>query len=288
MESTDAARLHPLDAGHQAGCLELSRSANWNQNAADWQLMLDIGRGWGITAPDGRLVASTLVLPYGGDFAWISMVLVLPQYRRQGHATRLLRVAIAELQARGLTPVLDATPAGRAVYVQEGFVDTWGFARYASAGPLRGSPAHDAGTSVRPLGEKDWQAVLELDRPAFGADRGKLLRSLAARLPESALVAERGGAIEGFLLGRDGRQARQLGPLVASDPVIALALLEAGLARVAPPLFVDVVDRAPALRERLEARGFAVQRPFTRMVRGAPRAPGEAQAVFLVAGPELG
>ena len=288
MASTDAGRPHPLGPQHLAGCLELSRSANWNQNAADWELMLAIGRGWGITAPDGMLLASTLVLPYGGEFAWISMVLVLPEHRRRGHAKRLLRVAIAELQERGLTPVLDATPAGRAVYVQEGFVDTWGFARYSSAAAPSEAPGHGAGTSIRPLALKDWRAVLELDRPAFGASRETLLRALAARLPEAALVAERDGVIEGFLLGRDGRQARQLGPLVARDPVAAQALLEAGLARVPPPLYLDVVDRAPGLRESLERRGFAVQRPFTRMVLGAPRAPGQERAVFLVAGPELG
>ena len=288
MASTDAGRLRPLGPGDLAGCLALSRSSNWNQNAADWRLMLDIGHGWGITAPDGTLVASTLVLPYGADFAWISMVLVLPQHRRQGHASRLLRAAIGELRERGLTPVLDATPAGRAVYLQEGFADTWGFARYALAAPLRETPRQDRAQLVRPITQNDWPALLELDRPAFGADRENLLRALAARLPEAALVAEREGVIEGYLLGRDGRDARQLGPLVAGDPVVAQALLEAGLARVTPPLYVDVVDHAPGLRARLEQQGFAVQRPFTRMVLGAPRAPGDQRAVFLVAGPELG
>jgi hypothetical protein len=35
------------------------------------------------------------------------------------------------------------------------------------------------------------------------------------------------------------------------------------------------------------ARGFLLQRPFTRMANGAP-APGEPAQVVLVAGPELG
>jgi len=99
-----------------------------------------MGGGWGITAADGTLAASTLVLPYGSEFAWISMVLVLPEHRRHGHATRLLRAAIDELQGRGLTPVLDATPAGREVYLQEGLRDTWGFQRYSlpEARPVSG------------------------------------------------------------------------------------------------------------------------------------------------------
>ena len=121
---------HGLGPQHLAGCVALSKAANWNQNEADWRLMLEIGHGWGLSLADGTLAASTLVLPFE-TFAWVSMVLVLPAHRRKGYATRLLRLALADLEARGLTPVLDATPAGREVYRLEGFRDTWGFKRYA-------------------------------------------------------------------------------------------------------------------------------------------------------------
>jgi GNAT superfamily N-acetyltransferase len=286
MGSTEAASQVRLDAGHLAGCLALSKSAHWNQNEADWRLMLEQGTGWGLEAPDRTLVASTLILPYGGgDFAWISMVLVLPGDRGRGHATRLLRVAIAELGRRGLTPVLDATPAGREVYLQEGFADAWGFQRLF----LDRSPAtFPSSPAIRPMRESDWQAVLEMDLPAFGASREPLLRSLAARLPQAALVCEQQGTIAGFVLGRDGREARQLGPLVARDGQAAQALLAEGVRRAGAPIYVDVVDRAQDLARWARGAGFVLQRPFTRMVRGAPRAPGKEAGVFLVAGPELG
>ena len=278
---------HALGEVQLAGCLALSQSAHWNQNAADWRLMLGIGRGWGITLEDGTLAATTLVLPYGG-FAWVSMVLVLPQHRRQGYATQLLRRALAELKNLALTPILDATPAGRAVYVQEGFRDTWGFRRFQLQ-ESRTVPEHAAG--VRRLRESDWQALLALDETAFGASRERLLRDLAARLPQAALVAEENGALAGFLLGRDGREASQLGPLVARSSAAARALLAAALAAVRAPLLLDVVDREPGITAWLESLGFAFERPFTRMVkaqRGAPAAPGEAALVFCPAGPELG
>jgi GNAT superfamily N-acetyltransferase len=275
-ESTE----HPLGLQHLAGCLALSQSANWNQNEADWRLMLEIGHGWGVSLADGTLVASTLVLPYGGDFAWVSMVLVLPEHRRRGYASHLLRVAIADLEKRGLTPVLDATPAGREVYRQEGFSDTWGFKRYA----LKEKTHPEKNQDVRAIRESDWKSLLELDAVAFGASRERLLRTLARRLPRAALVAGK----KGFLLGRDGSEAVQLGPLVARDEQTALSLLSQALRAVEPPLYVDVVDHAPALREWLEAHGFRFERPFTRMVRGAERAPGNEKLLFLVAGPELG
>ncbi len=278
---------HILTEAHLAGALALTRSANWNQNEADWRLMLSIGRAWGITAGDGTLAASTLVLPYldgaravGGSFAWVSMVLVSPQHRRKGYASQLLGTAIADLRSRHLTPILDATPAGHEVYIQEGFHDTWGFKRYALK---QDAAAISVPPGVRPLEERDWPHVLELDRVAFGASRETLLRSLAVRLPRAAWVAERG-----FMLGRDGHEACQLGPLVAQDADTAKALLSAALGRLRAPLYVDVADHAAALRAWLEALGFAFQRPFTRMVHGVGDAPGDASKVMLVAGPELG
>ena len=281
MESTE----HALREEHLAGCLALSKSANWNQNEADWRLMLGIGRGWGISLAGGTLAASTIVLPYG-SFAWVSMVLVLPEHQRKGYATQLLHVALADLKNRGLIPILDATPAGREVYVQEGFADTWGFRRLLQ---LRQSvPALERSTPVRRLRASDWPELLALDAHAFGASRERLLRALAVRLPQAALVAEEDGTLAGYLLGRDGREARQLGPLVARSTSAARALLAEALAQVAPPLYLDVVDREPGITAWVESLGFQFQRPFTRMVHGAQQAPGEAGLVFCPAGPELG
>ena len=273
------------------GCLALSRSANWNQNEADWRLMLSIGRGWGIADPErkGMLAASTLVLPYGA-FAWISMVLVLPQYRSQGFATRLLRCALGDLKAHGQTPILDATPAGHPVYSGEGFRDTWGFRRYKWTDSARRQPATISGLTVRSLAERDWPALLRLDARAFGGSRARVLRDLARRRPEVAMLAEAGGEVTGFVLGREGREAMQIGPVVARDARTATMLLGVALARVQPPVYVDLVDRDEALQAWLLARGFEFQRPFTRMVHGVPGvgAPGEASLVFCPAGPELG
>ena len=239
--------------------------------------MLGLGHGWGISLADGTLIASTLVLPYE-HFAWISMVLVLPEHRRRGYASRLLRLAIADLEHRGQTPVLDATPAGRAVYREEGFRDTWTFKRFFLRDPI------SVAGNARPMVERDWKDILQLDAKAFGAGRQRLLRALAQRLPQCALTIEG----KGFVLARDGREASQIGPLVARDEDAALALLSSALAAVPPPVYVDALDHAPRLQDWLTARGFQFQRPFTRMVRGAQRAPGNEKMIFLVAGPELG
>ncbi|MEJ7669264.1 MAG: GNAT family N-acetyltransferase [Casimicrobiaceae bacterium] len=285
---------HALDLSHlgSAMALQSRAAAYWNQNEADWRYMLANGQAWGISQEDGTLVASTVVLPYGEatceGFAWISMVLVPPEHRRRGLASRLLRLALAELAHRGLTPILDATPAGRAVYVREGFHDTWGFKRYRRA-PRQSSQSPPVPVpAIRPIARADWPSIMALDSPAFGANREHPLRDLAERLPEAALVAGAEGRIEGYLLGRDGREACQLGPLVARDLGIARRLLDAALPHLPGALYIDVADRFSALRSWLDAAGFTVQRPFTRMVHGGKVAPGDAATVVAVAGPEFG
>lgn len=280
MENTEL----QLREEHLAGCLALSKSAHWNQNEADWRLMLGIGRGWGIALADRTLAATTVVLPYG-SFAWVSMVLVLPEHRGKGYATRLLRVALTDLKNRALTPILDATPAGHEVYVQEGFRDTWSFKRFALDLPAKGLCSS---AKVREITNADWAGVLRLDASAFGASRECVLRDLAARLPQAALLAERDGEIAGFVLGRDGREARQLGPLVARNAQAATDLLDAAMNRVEIPVYIDIADHAPSLQSRAQQRGFEIQRPFTRMVHGERHAPGDAALVFCPAGPELG
>lgn len=307
--------------------MALSVAAHWNQNEQDWRTMLALGRGWGLREPGGagepggpggaggsggaggaggaeggHLVASTLVLPYGGHFAWISMVLVLPEARGRGHASRLLDVALQWLAAEHLLPVLDATPAGRPVYLKQGFVDDWAFARWRRAAGLA-LPAPQAmakrDARVRQLRESDWPAVAALDAPAFGASRLSLLRRLWQRQPALGWVLDGGvGDLRAFVLGREGRTAMQLGPLVAVAPDDALALLQAAFdasqqaaGAALPSLIVDAREGQPEVEAWLQQHGFAVERRFTRMVRaapGTPSAPGDAAHVVLVAGPELG
>jgi GNAT superfamily N-acetyltransferase len=296
---------HPLGTAYLDGLLALSRSANWNQDADDWRHMLSAGRGWGLSSPDGTLLASTVVLPYraaSAPFAWVSMVLVLPAHRRRGFASRLLRTALDALAADDLTPVLDATPDGHPVYRREGFVDAWSFARLARAavpadrGPADRSAAvaaPRAGVHVEPLRDAHWPGLRALDARAFGGDRGTLLRAIAARLPRAAHVAIAGDEVAGFVLGRPGRVATQLGPLVATDDATGVALLDAALGTVPGPVFVDAPDAQAPMRAALAARGFALQRPFTRLVHpgrrpAPPPAPGDATLVRLVGGPELG
>ena len=170
-----------LDERDVTSALALSREAGWNQIAADWQLFIELGGVIGLLR-DGRLIATAATLPYAGSFAWISMVLVTAAERRQGLASWLLRYCVDDLLARELVPVLDATPAGRAVYVGLGFQDHWTLQRLIGRSvPM---PAAGAGpATIRPIEAGDWPRVIAYDTAVFGADRGDLLQRLASATP---------------------------------------------------------------------------------------------------------
>jgi GNAT superfamily N-acetyltransferase len=255
--------------------MALSQEAGWNQVAADWLLMLRLGSGFAVRH-GGRVVATSLALPYPPAFGWVSMVLVHTPYRRRGLATRLVERATAALTQAGLLPVLDATPAGAEVYGRMGFRPVGNQLRWRGRG--------GAGTAAG-RGWAGADGVDELDRAAFGADRSGILADLYAR---PAPVAELAAGGDGYLLSRAGRTATQLGPLVASDAITAVALLAQGLDAVAGAVVVDVPEQATGVATHLAGRGFAPERPFVRLALGRDAIAGTPELVHAIAGPELG
>lgn len=284
------AQASPLRESELADAEALVREAGWNQVTADWRIFLDLGTVYAVRNSAARVIATAATLPHGGRFAWISMVLVTATYRRQGIARRLLDRCVSDLTANGLVPVLDATPAGRAIYLGMSFRDTWGFHRLTSAERPQGDvpSASPAGTTIRAITDADWPTLCRFDSAAFGANRSAVLDRLRGRVPDAELIAYRGDRIVGFLLGRDGRSATQLGPLVAEGDATARALLLRGLAAVNGPVYIDLADAKGELQEALEARGFSPQRPLTRMVYRRTQRFDDASQTFAVAGPELG
>ncbi|WP_203075207.1 GNAT family N-acetyltransferase [Falsiroseomonas ponticola] len=255
----------------------LSARIGWNQLEADWRVFLDQGAVRVLDDGDADcLAASAATLPHGAGLAWVSMVLVRPDRRRQGLATQLMRWAIGEAPAPCLA--LDATPAGREVYRQLGFADLFGFARWSLPRAL------PAGTGIRPMEEVDWDWVLARDHAAFGAPRPALLRGLARRMPHAAFVTQ---DREGFVLARDGLRAPQIGPVVARGEAQAIALIAAAQAAIGAPVVIDLADAATRIAASITASGGERLRPFTRMARGAMPAANPEQN-FVFAGPEFG
>jgi nucleoside-diphosphate-sugar epimerase/GNAT superfamily N-acetyltransferase len=270
-----------------ADCVRLSTEPGWNQVGADWRLMIAVGDAFGLF-DGGRLVASGLTVPFGDTFGWISMILVTQQYRRRGLATRLMQRCMEALLEDGLTPALDATPEGREVYRRIGFKDVYRLSRFIAENPRPLAVRTPAGVRIRPMEESDLAAVIAYDSPRFGASRAGIIEVLFHRTAPLAHVAETGGRLCGFGLGRDGRMCDQIGPVVAETEGIAQALLAAALVQADGPVCLDVADRHTATIEALQSAGFTYLLPFIRMIHGRSEPYDDPARNFVIGGPELG
>ncbi|MCK1654259.1 GNAT family N-acetyltransferase [Bradyrhizobium sp. 149] len=273
MDATDDPRIIRLGVEDAAAGLVLSTEAHWNQNEDDWRFFLGEGVVLGIR--DGaQLVATAALLPYPGNNAWISMVLVTASHRRRGLATRLVDACLETARKSGLTSWLDATPDGAAVYGPLGFTPTLQLRR------LKLMTSGQA--AARPPSTGTLDALRARDRRTTGFDRTALLTAFAQR-PGSSIVS----ANRAMALVRGGRTARHIGPAFADNAAAALALVDAIARSETGPLLLDAVASQPAFLEGLTGSGWTIERPFQRMRFGPATATGE-EMPFAVAGPEFG
>jgi len=257
----------------QAG-LALSTEAHWNQNEDDWRFFLTKGIVFGVR-DKARLVATAALLPYSAGNAWISMVLVTANWRRRGVATRLVDACLNAARKLELTTWLDATPAGAAVYGLLGFTPTLQLRRLRleNATPAKALP------SLLPCSLDEF---ISRDSRAIGFDRSALLREFATRYGSRVLSDGHAMAIV-----RDGRTARQIGPLLADSPESALALVDAIAGFETRPVLLDAVGSQAGFLAGLTGAGWTIERSFQRMRFGRATAQS-SELPFAVAGPEFG
>jgi len=261
--------------------MQLKEAAGWNQTEDDWRrLLLLEPNGCFCALKDGRLVATTTTTTYGDELAWIGMVLVDPQHRRQGIAAKLMSVALDYLRPRVGTVKLDATALGQPVYERFGFQVESLVERWSGAGNSRGRDD----TNTDSLRE-----ILALDRAAFNADRSKLIEALiSGSVVPPVLVRDADGALSGYALARHGTRANYVGPVVAKDPQQVETLLDEVLSQLGDSrVYIDLNRECSAPTSLVSDRGFVKERDLIRMTSGRPSAK-TSPLIVAIAGPEIG
>ncbi len=249
--------------------MELSTAAGWNQTPQDWERIIRFEpRGcFGIEA-DGKLVATTTLLCYGSDLAWVGMVLTHADHQRRGYARKLVSAAVDEARGRGIACIkLDATDEGRPLYSSLGFVDEQPIERWRGIPRVDQQPPKQIATDLFPA---------ELDREAFGTDRTGWLRALGSPVQAGP---------DGYVMARPGSRARYLGPCISSNP--AHAQQSIGSVLTAEPWFWDVLPANTAALAMVQSFGFEPVRRLSRMRLGKPVETRE-DLVFAIAGFEAG
>ena len=279
-------RLGPSDA---PALLALAERVGWEPTLDDWRFFGTAGRLHGHLTPAGRIVSSAVLLDYGPALASVGQVIVDPDWQGHGLGRAIMDACHDDLPRPGTPITLIATRDGERLYGRIGYRTVGRVHKCFAEVPVDpGSAAPPDGGVLSALRPPGLEAVARYDAAAFGADRPGVL---PARLRQSlgGLVArDRAGGIAGYGLRVPQRRLLVVGPIVAADPAVALALivrLAAGWDGIAR---LDVFERHAGLYADLRARGFReVDRPPV-MLRGGAGLPGDRGRLFCIGSQSLG
>jgi GNAT superfamily N-acetyltransferase len=243
IESADANDLETLarlrtEQGWQRSDVLLRAIQRWEHGRI---LIVRAGSVDPSTARPNDIIASTSAI-VAGPVGVIGTVIVRADFRRRGLGRLVMRACLDWMREQGArVALLDATPEGRHLYFELGFVGVeqsyWGHGPVDAvqrATRLRSDPRIQA--ALHPAA--DLPLIAELDRAAFGGDRlGFLTLFLASAHSWLYIATDEAKRPVAYALARrlDAPYVGvRIGPWVATSDEAATALLGAILTNEAP------------------------------------------------------
>ncbi|MER8069279.1 GNAT family N-acetyltransferase [Streptomyces sp. NPDC094034] len=232
---------------------------------------------------NGEAVASVSAVRYGTDFGFIGFYIARPAVRGQGYGIQVWRAAMARLNGRNVG--LDGVVDQQENYRKSGFRKAWNNVRYEGVPGTIDIPDDITLIDARKV---SFDQLAAYDRRFFPAERDAFLASWIGLPDRTSLAAVHDGELRGFAAIRPCSGASRVGPLYASSPEIAAALLS-GLAATVPgkPVAIDIPDiNAPSVR-LAEKLGLAPSFEAARMYTG-PVPEMDLPGLYAVTSLELG
>jgi ribosomal protein S18 acetylase RimI-like enzyme len=270
-------KLVPFTQAHLPGGLKLSQEMGWPYRLEDWEVALDVGRGFALER-GGQVIGTAMWWPYGESHASAGMIIVAKDAQGRGHGALLMDALLAAAQSRAIT--LNSTAEGFALYERRGFV-TVGTIQQHQGVPSRQHQAPPA-SRVRAMTAAEAEAVARLDREATGWTRPQTLRKLAQIAQGHVLL--RDGEPRGYAFCRLFGRGHVIGPVVAENLDDARDLIEAALAPLGSTFVRIDTATSTGLGPWLESIGLAQVGDATTMVRG-PQTPTTGATTGPATGP---
>lgn len=277
------AQIRPLDGQTLPEAQPLREE--WGYTEELFAELVDLCEGCArIAYEDGEAVAMTFAFPWG-PVGWIGSVLTLPEHRGEGIGQAVTEAGIEALQEAGCRTVkLYATPKAIALYERIGFT---GEAEFTVA---RGGARRGRDPEVEPLAEHA-DAMRQLDREVFDADRSRFLEAKLEAYPETCVaVTTEDGRLAGYGIARPGTNVTEIGPVVArrGDANVAQRLVDGLLSRL-PDQEVEVTypSQSWAASSSWSCRGFVgVDQPL--QMRLGPATDERRESIVAAGGQDVG
>ncbi|ACC74725.1 GNAT family N-acetyltransferase [Paraburkholderia phymatum] len=197
----------------------------------------------------GEAVGSISAIAYDGQFGFIGLYIVRPEFRGKGFGLRIWQHGIDYLGKRNIG--LDGVVAQQPNYRKSGFELAYRNIRFQGIADADASRDEAMLVDARQL---PFEQLASYDGRFFPAPRAAFLRAWIDQPGAVSLAHIGDGQIRGYGVLRRCREGRKIGPLFADDKHIAEALFTALVARCAgETVTLDVPElnsAAVALAER--------------------------------------
>jgi GNAT superfamily N-acetyltransferase len=258
--------LRRLEARDLAGALRLSQAERWSHRMEDWEFHYRLGRGWVACDADGKVLGTASWWTYGDRFGTVGLVLVDQAHQGQGIGRQLMNVVMSDAGPRVLQLV--ATDAGLTLYQRCGFSERYAIGQHQGTATQVPAVAPLANTVLRAVSPTDLETLCDLDAAAFSANRRQVVSAVFNAGGGAGVLAHRNGRPAGFALARQSGRGTVIGPVVAEDQSLAIALIAYQLKTTRGFTRVDVPADAAQLAAWLETAGLVCVDHVTTMVRG--------------------
>jgi ribosomal protein S18 acetylase RimI-like enzyme len=242
-----AEKMRPDDF---AFAVQLANTQGWDMANVDFEYMSTLEpEGCFILWQGHERVGMSTCVSYGRT-GWFGNLAVLPEYRRKGAGTILVKHSIQYLKSKGVE--------GVGLYAYQhlvGFYRNVGFKPHDDFVVLSGTVTKEPikHEMVLEASEKDASKLIELDKRCLSWDRKKLFESILLEEGKLCYYSSAGnGDIRGFIFAKVYGEMAEIGPLVCrrNEKNVAFALVSTVLDKIAG---LDVYAYVPAKEEELVA-----------------------------------
>jgi GNAT superfamily N-acetyltransferase len=266
--------ISPAQPGEWARIVRWAAAEGWNPGRHDAEhFHAQDPTGFLLGREDGETVSAISVVNYSPDYAFLGFYLVRPDRRGRGLGIATWEAGMAH--AAGRTVGLDGVPDQQHNYRRSGFLPAHTTIRYngvPDGGPGGVPGAVAARDGIVPLDCVDLSLLGELDAACHPADRQGFATRWAADPRHLTRVRFRDGLLTGYGVLRPAEDGRRIGPLLATTPRDAEALLGALLAEAGQDkVSIDIPEPHRLARGMAERFGLAPSSSTTRMYTGPIR-----------------
>lgn len=276
-----------LDAEGVKTLIEWARAEGWNPGIHDADLFYQADpEGFYGYFDQQTMIAGGSLVSYDGNFGFMGLFIVSPEYRGKGIGRDLWFLRRDHLLQR-LKPNasigMDGVLAMQKFYAKGGFEIAFRDERYA----LQGT-AGERAMNVYPMAEEDMPQVLDLDVQCFGFNRGHFMRQWIQQAQAITLVYRENQKVMGFAVMRKAQDGYKIGPLFADNEHIAQSLYSSCLhAAPGETVYLDIPVTNAAALQMVKHMGATYVFECARMYYGtAPELPIEK--IFGITSFELG